>query len=146
MIYVDDNYRCSQIFDCYLFADDTNLLHSDIDLKDLERAVNEELIKVADWLDANKLSLNTSKSNFAIFRPCQHKPDCKIQLKICNNGLKNSVPLEQKTFVKYQGIRMDRWMDRRTDRRTDVRTYVCMYVCVYVCRICGQCVIGWFLF
>ena len=100
LIYVDDNYRCSQIFDCYLFADDTNLLHSDKDLKDLETAVNEELIKVADWLDANKLSLNTSKSNFAIFRPYQHTPDCKIQLKICNNGLKNSVPLEQKTFVK----------------------------------------------
>ena len=80
------------------------ILYSDKDLKDLETVVNEELIKVGDWLDANKLSLNTSKSNFAIFHPYQNKPDCKIQLKIYNKGLKNSVPLEQKTFVKYLGI------------------------------------------
>ena len=104
LIYVNDIYRCSQIFDFYLFADDTNLLYSDKDLRDLETVVNEELIKVGDWLDANKLSLNTSKSNFAIFHPYQNKPDCKIQLKIYNKGLKNSVPLEQKTFVKYLGI------------------------------------------
>ena len=48
------------IFDFYVFADDTNLLHSDKDLKGLETVVNEELIKLVDWLDANKLSLNTS--------------------------------------------------------------------------------------
>ena len=55
LIYVNDIYRCSKIFDFYLFADDTNLLYSDKDLKDLETVVNEELIKVGDWLDANKL-------------------------------------------------------------------------------------------
>ena len=104
LIYVNDIYRCSQIFDFYLFADDTNLLYSNKDLKDLETVVNDELIKVGDWLDANKLSLNTSKSNFVIFHPYQHKPDCTIQLEIYNNDLKESVPLEQKTFVKYLGI------------------------------------------
>ena len=107
LIYVNDIYRCSQIFDFYLFADDTNLLYSNKDLKDLETVVNEELIKVGDWLDANKLSLNTSKSNFVIFHPYQHKPDCTIQLEIYNNDLKESVPLEQKTFVKYLGILID---------------------------------------
>ena len=93
---------------------------------------------------ANKLSLNTSKSNFAIFHPYQHKPDCKIQLKIYNN---DHVPLEQKTFVKYLGIRMDGsmngwidgwmdgWMDGWTDGRMDGWMDgwmdVCMYVCMY---------------
>ena len=107
LIYVNDIYRCSQIFDFYLFADDTNLLYSNKDLKDLETVVHEELIKVGDWLDANKLSLNTSKSNVVIFHPYQHKPDCTIQLEIYNNDLKESVPLEQKTFVKYLGILTD---------------------------------------
>ena len=41
-----DIYRCSQIFDFYLFVDDTNLLYSDKDLNDLETVVNKELIKV----------------------------------------------------------------------------------------------------
>jgi len=43
----------------YLFAD-TNLLYSNKDLEDLETVVKEEVIKVGDWLDANKLSLSTS--------------------------------------------------------------------------------------
>ena len=125
LIYVNDIYRCSQIFDFYLFGDDINL-YSDKDLKDLETVVNEELIKVGDWLDANKLSLNTSKSNFAIFHPYQNKPDCKIQLKIYNKGLKNSVPLEQKTFVKYLGIgvvakTMTTKLTRNVYGRTSVR-------------------------
>ena len=75
LIYVNDISRCSQIFDFYLFADDTNLLYSNKDLRDLETVVNDELIKVGDWLDAKKLSLNTGKSNFVIFHPYQHKPD-----------------------------------------------------------------------
>ena len=82
LIYVNDIYRCSQIFDFYLFADDTNLLYPNKDLRDLETVVNDELIKVGDWLDAKKFSLNTSKSNFVIFHPYQHKPDCTIQLEI----------------------------------------------------------------
>ena len=47
-IYVNDIYRCCQNFDFYLCADDTNLLYSNKDLKDLETVVNEELIKVGD--------------------------------------------------------------------------------------------------
>ena len=80
----------------YLFADDTNLLYSNKDLKDLETVVNDELVKVGDWSDANKLSLNTIKSNFIIFHPYQQKPDCIIQLEIYNNDFKKRVPLEQK--------------------------------------------------
>ena len=73
----------------YLFDDDTNLLFSNKDLKDLEKVVNDELTKVGgDWLDANQLSLNTSKSNFVISHPYQHKPDCNIQLEIYNNNFK----------------------------------------------------------
>ena len=34
LIYVNDIYRCPQAFDFYLFADDTNLLYSNKDLKD----------------------------------------------------------------------------------------------------------------
>ena len=62
----------------------------------------------------------------AIFHAYQHKPDCKIQLKIYNKGLKNSVPLEQKNFVKYLGIgvvaeTMTTKLTRNVYGRTDVR-------------------------
>ena len=41
--------------------------------KSLETVVNTELIKVGDWLHANKLRLNTKKSNYVIFHPYQKK-------------------------------------------------------------------------
>ena len=51
----------------YLFADDTNLLHADRNLKSLETVFNCELLSVYNWLIANKLSLNIEKCNFFIF-------------------------------------------------------------------------------
>ena len=48
----------------YLFADDTNLLYADKNLKSLETIINCELFKVVGWLIANKLSLNIKHSYF----------------------------------------------------------------------------------
>ena len=73
LIYVNDMHRSSKKFDFYLFADDTNLLYAEKDQNKLEVVVNEELLKLCEWLKSNKLSLNVSKSNFVIFHPYQHK-------------------------------------------------------------------------
>ena len=56
LIYVNDMYRSSQKLDFYLFADDTNLLYAEKDLKKLEIVVNEELLNLSEWLNSNKLS------------------------------------------------------------------------------------------
>ena len=50
------------LFKFHLFSDDTNK-----DLRTMERVVNAELANLSDWLLANKLILNTSKSIFVIF-------------------------------------------------------------------------------
>ena len=41
-----------------VFADDTNILYADKNLKDLETTVNYELQNLYNWLTANKLTLN----------------------------------------------------------------------------------------
>ena len=46
--------------------------------KSFEKTVNSELVKVSDWLNANKLTLNAKKSNFVIFRPYQRKMDLSV--------------------------------------------------------------------
>jgi hypothetical protein len=51
-----------------LFADDTNILYADKNLKSLETIVNKEL-EVCEWLNSNKLTLNLRKTNYVIFRP-----------------------------------------------------------------------------
>ena len=70
LIYINDFHHASEKFSFYLFADDTNLLYADKNLKSLEKImVNNELVRVSDWLNANKLTLNAKKSNFVIFHP-----------------------------------------------------------------------------
>ena len=73
LLYINDFNNCSQVLDFHLFADDSNLFYSNKNLKDLEQTINEELKNVSDWLDANKLSLNITKSNFVMFHPPQKR-------------------------------------------------------------------------
>jgi len=55
-----------------LFADDTNLFFSHRDPIGLNNILNE-ITKFFQWLTVNKLSLNTDKTKFIIFRPRQKK-------------------------------------------------------------------------
>ena len=60
-------YNSSEKISSYLFADDTNLLYADKDLKSPEGVANIELLKVCDWLNANKLTINAKKIKFCHF-------------------------------------------------------------------------------
>ena len=73
LLYINDIYTTFSKFKCHLFADDTNLLYADKNLQSLEKIVNTELVKVSDWLHANKLTLNTKTSNYVIFYPYQKR-------------------------------------------------------------------------
>ena len=54
------------------FADDTNLLLINKSLKKINSLINHDLALLIQWLRANKISLNTSKTEIIIFRP-KHK-------------------------------------------------------------------------
>ena len=70
----------------FLFADDTNLLFSHENLKELIKIINAELGKVSDWIIANKLSLNFSKSKFIIFHPYQRADFIPLLIRIFIQG------------------------------------------------------------
>ena len=53
----------------FLFADDTNILYADNNLKSLEDIVNQISSRQINWRTANKLTLNIKKTNFVIFCP-----------------------------------------------------------------------------
>ena len=67
LIYINDIQEYSEKLQFFLFADDTNMLYADNNLKSLDDIVNLELHKLCDWLMANKLTLNIKKTNFVIF-------------------------------------------------------------------------------
>ena len=101
LLYVNDIHKSSDKLAFYLFADDTNLLCADKNLRTLELVVNLEFHKVYDWLTAYKLTLNVKNSNFTIFHPHQKKIYYQLNLKIVDTDPKTFLPLEQKLYVKY---------------------------------------------
>ena len=117
LLYINDIYNSSKKLSFHLFADDTNLLYADKNLKSLETVVNEELRNIGNWLMANKLSLNVKKSNFVIFRPYQKRIDYEVDIKIFDYSANCLVSLERKVTVKYLGVLIDSklsWTDHIT--------------------------------
>ena len=82
----NDIHNSSAKLSFYLFADDTNLLYADTNLKSLEKTVNSELLRVSAWFNANKLTLNAKKSNYVIFRPYQRKLNYSVNISRSRRG------------------------------------------------------------
>ena len=97
LIYVNDLNFASKLFKLVCYADDSNLVlslclhqnqssrgHLFCIKRNYESLINNELDKVVTWLEANKLSLNVSKTKFMIFHNRQfnitnHIPILKIR-------------------------------------------------------------------
>ena len=98
LLYINDMaYVSNQLF-TVLFADDTNIFDTNSDLKALINNVNTELLKVMDWLNANKLSLNIDKTHFIILK--------NKSKKITNNHkvYMNNREISEVKFTKFLGV------------------------------------------
>ena len=73
----------------------------------LELAVNREIAIVCNWLMANKVSLNTEKSSFVIFRQYQKWMNFDITIKFFDHDKNFFILLERKDYVKYLEILID---------------------------------------
>ena len=51
-----------------IFADDTNILYKHKSLRKINQRINFDLKNLAEWLRANRIALNTSKTEIIIFR------------------------------------------------------------------------------
>ena len=100
LLYINDLPNISKKLKFYLFADDTNIFYQSNDLDSLQSTVNKELKKLSLWLNANRLALNISKTNFVIFA-AKNKPLKNVTL------LLNNKAFAQKDHVKYLGILID---------------------------------------
>ena len=96
LIYINNIYNSIAKFSFYLFADGTSLLYANTNLKSLEKTVSSKLLKVSDWLNANKLMLNAKKSNYVIFRPHQRKLKYLVNIEMIDNCTQISITLQCK--------------------------------------------------
>ena len=78
IVYITDLPIASDFFNFITYADDTTLT-SILDVfdrpGDLNNNINEELNKICDWLNVNKLALNVDKTKAMIF----HMPQKKVE-------------------------------------------------------------------
>ena len=79
------------------FADDRTVFASDNDISNVYATVNRELIGVDNWLKANRLSLNFSKTSFMVISNHKNASDVKHRGSI----------LTKVTTVKFLGITFD---------------------------------------
>ena len=95
-IYINDLPLVSNVFNMVMYADDTTLF-CNIDNNVREDVINRELLKVYEWLGANKLSLNVAKTKFMIF----HTNNRLVRYP---NLLINGRPIERVTQFNLLGL------------------------------------------
>ena len=100
LLYINDLPNISTKLKFFLFADDTNIFFDHNNLNMLEKIVNQELKKLSLWLNANRLALNVSKTNFVVFAP-KNKASKNVTIII------NRHAIEEKEYVKYLGVLID---------------------------------------
>ena len=84
LLHINDLCNVSKRLFALLFADDSNMFLSGKKTDDLIRMMNEELIKVVDWLQINSLSLNLNKTHFILIRRKRVKISLSADLTINN--------------------------------------------------------------
>ena len=101
LIYINDMHIAVKSSIVHHFADDTNLLFSSKNPQKLSTILNTDLKLLYQWLCANRLSLNVSKTEFIIFKPPKKSLNQRITLTL------NRTRIYESTKIKYLGIILD---------------------------------------
>jgi len=100
IIYTNDLSDTLNLVKSILFADDTTLYYSSPHIPDPYEIMNEELDSLTDWLRANKLSQNVSKTNYMIFSNINSKQHA-MEINLTNTTITKT------NCVKFLGVFID---------------------------------------
>ena len=118
LLFVNDLHLNLHDSDCIQFADDTTLVFRHQNLKYLRFCIESELLTIQDWLNANRLTLNVSKSSYLLFHGHkQSLPDFKIVL--------NSIEIPRVRHAKFLGT----WIDEHLNWETHVNKILTKLKC-----------------
>ena len=113
LIFVNDLHLHLQFSESVQFADDTTLLLSHRNPNYLQFCVESELANIQDYFNANKLTLNVSKSMYILYHN-QRNPPSKFTIKL------NGVELPRTSCAKLLGV----WMDDKLKWDTHVNKLI----------------------
>ena len=104
LLYVNDLYKASSILKPIMFADDTNFFYSNKNIKQLFHVMNQELLNIQTWFNANKLSLNITKTKYSFFHSLAYQD--RIPLRLPSLFI-NGINIKRETTMKFLGILLD---------------------------------------
>ena len=107
-IIINDLPECITKCDINLYADDTVIYYADKTAKEVEITLQNDIDKVSDWLEENKLLLNQKKTNMILFGT---KP--KLNKVNTFSILLKGQEIERVVKFKYLGIIFDQCMTWR---------------------------------
>ena len=123
IVYINDICNASSILKFILFADDTNVFYSGVDIQTLCECISRELNKLHIWLSVNKLSLNVDKTNYILFGNRKYIDNVCISM---NNSIITRV-----RATKFLGVIIDEkltWKDHISLVRSKLaKTVVILY-------------------
>ena len=106
LIYIND-FPFSTNFQSFLFADDTSLLLSDKCLVTLQNKAQEELNKVEDWFNANKMQLNSKKTRYILFNIPRSKRSDPFEIELGGEELHRVSEDTKEKSVRLVGVELD---------------------------------------
>ena len=113
ILYINDIVNTTSLLEHILFADDTTLLFSHPDIASHNDIINIELQEICNWFQANKLSVNATKTNYMVFgTPQSTRKFIDINQNIDNlndSELTSSSDVEKvKLNIKFDGVSLNR--------------------------------------
>ena len=101
LIYINDFHCAIRYCSVHHSVDDTNLLNHNDSVERMNKQVKQDLKNLANWLNANKVCLNVSKTEVILFKLSRKLTDVLLKLKL------NGKSISPTNSVKYLGINID---------------------------------------
>ena len=108
LIYINDLHIGIEHSTAYHFADDTSFLQIGTSYKKIQHYLNYDLKCLFNWLLANKISLNATKTELIFFRKRSETIPDGITIKINGNKLYHT------SHIKYLGVYLVEFLDGST--------------------------------
>ena len=99
IMYINDIFNASKVFNLILFADDTNMFYCNNDINELIRQTIAEMNKLNVWFSVNRLSLNIAKTNYIIFGNRALKTSLSVRI--------NKVTINRVEATNFLGVLID---------------------------------------
>ena len=99
LLYINDFPNISNNIKFLLYADDTAIFFESDNVEALQLQIEQESIQICNWLQMNKLTLNTKKTVYQLYKNSNTLSNLNITL--------NNVNIREVTSVLYLGVHID---------------------------------------